>query len=73
MNLNCYVVEYSPEQECFHIETVKEYLETNYEIFLTGINGASYIMLSYFNTIEEAQAFCNKLKKEREWKNAHKV
>ena len=61
--MNKYVLEYSNEQKCFHIQTVEEMLITNLRIAIAGgIN--QYQPLFINDSFEECNKVANKLKKE---------
>ena len=59
---NIYVGEYSPEQKCYNISTLKEMLETNREIFKSNsFNG--YIPLC-MGSMEEVRKYLDKLEEQ---------
>jgi len=51
-----YVVEYSPTQGCFHIDTLDRILELNRSAVQQGKN-PGYLPLALCNSNEEAKAF----------------
>jgi len=55
MSIDDHVVLWSPHQKCFHVETVKEMLETNRQIFARQDKG-DYIVLGFERTYEAAIA-----------------
>jgi hypothetical protein len=58
--LDSHVVLWSPHQNAFQVEAVKDMIETNIEIFLTQEKG-DFIVLGFCNSHEEASDLCTEL------------
>jgi hypothetical protein len=50
------VLEWSPSQKCFHIQTVKKMLEDNRSVFLSK-GGSDYLPIGIFATDEDLERF----------------
>ncbi len=61
VNVDTYVVLWSPHQKAFHIETVGEMLRHNRDIF-TDQGLGDYIVLSFAKSHEEAHAIADTYK-----------
>lgn len=59
--MNYWVAEYSIEQNCFHVETVKEMIEENIRCALTKVE-PYYIPIGIFNEEEQAHQFIEKIR-----------
>lgn len=54
--MDIWVVEYSPSQNCFHVDTLDRVLETNRRTVKDG-NAPGYVPLQIFLTSEDAHDF----------------
>jgi hypothetical protein len=62
MSIDDYVVEWSPHQKQFHVETVKQMLKCNARIFARQSLG-DYVVLSFEKDREAAHATIKELRK----------
>lgn len=58
-----HTIQYSVEQKKFHIESVKEYLMTNWQAFLEQKAIPNYMLLGTYATYEEAERYLKLYKK----------
>jgi hypothetical protein len=56
---NLRVIEYSPSQKCFHVESVAEMLQCNLRVF-RGQTLTDYLPIAVFEDYEEVYAFLKK-------------
>lgn len=59
--LNCWVAEYSIEQNCFHVEEVKAMIEENIRCAITKVE-PYYMPIGIFKEEEEAHNFIEKMR-----------
>jgi hypothetical protein len=62
INLQAIGVLYSPKQNVFHTETLRQTIRTNTRTFVQNKKGNDYILLRIVNTEEEASAVIDELK-----------
>jgi len=54
------VVEWSSQQKCFHVFTVRDMLEHNRQAFLRGQGGTDFVPIGFFSTDRDADPFLEK-------------
>ena len=57
-----WICEYSPIQDCFHVDTLEKSLEINRATLNCG-HAPCYIPLGVFESLEETETFCCEWKK----------
>jgi hypothetical protein len=58
---NHYAVEWSPSQQCFHLQTLAEMLRDNLRVF-KGESMTDYLCIGIFETYEQASNYIRQLR-----------
>jgi len=56
-----HVVEWSPSQQCFHLQTLEEMIRDNLSVF-KGKSMTDYLCIGIFGTYEQASNYIRKLR-----------